>query len=154
MESGLDKPFKQYTAGQPEMNGRTFVKVFKDNKLIGKNLSTTDLDIIFSKIKTKGKNKITFAQFKLGVQQVAEKMKVSADAITGKLCSGKGPQLTGTKAQKVALHDDKSKYTGVYAKGGPTTVDKGNSKVSDLSQLTNRKGANVRGINHDIKEGK
>lgn len=41
------------------MNGRTFVKIFKDSKLIDSKLSTTSLDIIFSKIKTKGKLKIT-----------------------------------------------------------------------------------------------
>ena len=155
MESGgLAKAFKQYTSAQPEMNGRTFVKVFKDNKLLDKKLSTTDLDIIFSKVKTKGKNKITFPEFRNGVKLAAEKKGASFEAVVNKLGGGSGPKHVGTKAQNVALHDDKSKYTGVYAKGGPTTVDKGNSKVSDLSQLTNRKGANVRGINHDIKEGK
>lgn len=36
------------------MNGRTFVKVFKDAKLVNKKLTSISLDIIFSKIKTKG----------------------------------------------------------------------------------------------------
>ena len=32
------------------------------------------------------------------------------------------------------FHDDKSTYTGVYAKGGPTNVDVGGSgKIGDLS---------------------
>lgn len=58
MESNpLKKVFNKYAKG--EMNGRTFVKVFKDSKLVGSKLSTTSLDIIFSKIKTKGKLKIT-----------------------------------------------------------------------------------------------
>lgn len=35
-----------------------------------------------------------------------------------------GPQIgTATKTDDVRLHDDKSTYTGVYAKGGPTNVD-------------------------------
>lgn len=34
-----------------------------------------------------------------------------------------GPHFHGTKAQQVKLHDDKSTYTGVYAKGGPKTND-------------------------------
>lgn len=61
----LNKVFNKYAKG--EMNGRTFVKIFKDCKLVDSKLSTTGLDIIFSKIKTKGKLKITPAQFIKGV---------------------------------------------------------------------------------------
>jgi len=42
------------------MNGRTFVKIFTDAKMIDKHLTSTSLDIIFNKIKTKGKLKITY----------------------------------------------------------------------------------------------
>ena len=35
------------------------------------------------------------------------------------------PQFKGTKAEYVKFHDDKSTYTGVYAKGGPERFDKG-----------------------------
>ena len=58
MDNPLRQVYSKYT--KDLMNGRTFVKVFKDSKLTDKNLSTTSLDIIFSKIKTKGKLKITF----------------------------------------------------------------------------------------------
>ena len=44
--------FDKYSADR--MNGRTFVKVFKDAKVVNSKLSTTSLDIIFSKVKTKG----------------------------------------------------------------------------------------------------
>lgn len=50
--STLYDVFDKYA--QDRMNGRTFVKVFKDAKLINKKLSSTSLDIIFSKVKTKG----------------------------------------------------------------------------------------------------
>jgi len=43
----------------------------------------------------------------------------------------KGPILVGTVADAVKFHDDKSLYTGVYAHGGPTTVDI--DKVADIS---------------------
>lgn len=136
------------------MNGRTFVKIFQDNHLIGKDLQSTDLDIIFSKIKTKGTLKINLSQFKEGVREAAEKKKVDLSSLCEKLAAGTGPKLHGTKAQHVELHDNKDTYTGVYARGGPTTVDKGNNKVSDLSELTNRKDANVRGVNKDIHQHK
>lgn len=58
-DTGLDKVFQAYSGGS-EMNGRTFVKVFKDGKVIDSHLSTTSLDIIFNKVKTKGKLKITY----------------------------------------------------------------------------------------------
>jgi len=55
-----------------------------------------------------------------------------------------GPVFTGTKAEAVKYHDDKSLYTGVYANGGPTNVDKDN--ISDISQTCDRSDADVRGI--------
>ena len=41
-----------------------------------------------------------------------------------KLGGQKGPAYAGTKAEYNKFHDDKSLYTGVYANGGPTNVDK------------------------------
>jgi hypothetical protein len=57
-----------------------------------------------------------------------------------------GPVFTGTKTDHVKFHDDKSLYTGVYAQGGPSTVDAGNGQISDISQLCDRTDADVRGI--------
>ena len=51
--------------------------------------------------------------------------------------------MTGTKTEKVKLHDDKSMYTGVYAQGGPTNVD--TDKYRGLDQLLDRSDADVRG---------
>ena len=57
--SELKKVFDAYSQG--EMNGRTFVKIFKDAKLLDSHLTSNGLDIIFNKVKTKGKLKITYA---------------------------------------------------------------------------------------------
>ncbi|CAM9582618.1 unnamed protein product [Ectocarpus sp. 13 AM-2016] len=46
--------FTSFGAGQSgssEMDSAKFVKLAKDCKLVGKNLSTTDLDLIFTKVK-------------------------------------------------------------------------------------------------------
>ena len=59
--------------------------------------------------------------------------------------SGGGPVYKATKVESVKYHDDKSLYTGVYAKGGPTTVG-GTGGVSDISQLCDRTKADVRGV--------
>ena len=56
-----------------------------------------------------------------------------------------GPAFSGTKADKVKFHDDKSLYTGVYAQGGPTNVG-GTGAANDLSSLLDRSDADVRGV--------
>lgn len=42
------------------------------------------------------------------------------------------------------FHDDKSTYTGVYASGGPTNVEK--AKLGGLAYLLDRSPADVRGV--------
>jgi p25-alpha len=46
------------------------------------------------------------------------------------------------RVHNVRLHDDKSTYTGVYSRGGPVNFD----GLKDLSQITNRKPADHRGV--------
>ena len=58
----------------------------------------------------------------------------------------------GTKAGYVKLFDDKSTYTGVYARGGPSVVDAGKTKISDISQVCDRTKADVRGVKPLFKE--
>jgi len=57
-----------------------------------------------------------------------------------------GPIFTGTKTEKVKWHDDKTSYTGVYARGGPSTFDIGKTVIRDISELCNRSDADVRGV--------
>lgn len=52
--------------------------------------------------------------------------------LSAHICAVGGPIFTGTKAEKVKWHDDKASYTGVYANGGPTNVDKGKTIISDI----------------------
>ena len=149
MESGahsLQEVFTSFAQGK-EMDGKTFAKLTKDCGLLDKKLTTTDVDLTFAKIKDKAARKITFDQFKNGVAHFATKKGVSADDVSKQICSTGGPKFAGTKADTVKLHDDKSTYTGVYAKGGPTNVDAGRGGgISDISQLCDRTGADVRGI--------
>lgn len=75
---------------------------------------------------------------------MADKKGISIAEITEKVNGAGGPTFAGTKADAVKFHDDKSLYTGVYANGGPSTVDGG--KISDISQTCNRGAADVRGV--------
>ena len=147
--SDLQSIFSMFSGGENTLENKSFNKIFKDSGILdGKKLTTTDLDIIFAKNKKKEEKKMAFAQFQLGFSDVAKKLSLSSDELVAKCASG--PIFKGTKTDKVALHDDKTLYTGIYAKGGPNTVDKDNGNFSDLSQLANRKEANVRGINKNV----
>ena len=140
--------FIAYTGGQNMMEGKQFVKIFKDNNLLDKVLTTTDLDITFAKFKAKTEKKINETEFINCMKECAAKKKLSLDELLGKVSTA-GPEFKGTKTEKVALHDDKSKYTGVYAKGGPTNVDK---DKNDLSKITVRdKKGDVRGVTDEMK---
>lgn len=147
MESGhsLQDVFTAFAAGK-EMDGKTFAKLSKDCGLLDKKLTTTDVDIIFAQIKEKTARKITFAEFQKGIPKLAAKKGVTDDVLIAAITAKGGPQFTGTKADAVKFHDDKSLYTGVYAKGGPTNVDAGRGGISDISQLCDRTGADVRGV--------
>lgn len=120
-----------FTGGAAEMEGKTFAKLAKDCKILDKNLTATDIDLIFAKVKDKAARKINYTQFQAGIGECAKKKKITFEALSDKLCSVGGPTFTGTKADNVKYHDDKSLYTGVYAQGGPTNVDRNN--VSDIS---------------------
>eukprot|EP01059_Diplonema_ambulator_P009616 TRINITY_DN1953_c0_g1_i1.p1 TRINITY_DN1953_c0_g1~~TRINITY_DN1953_c0_g1_i1.p1 ORF type:complete len:156 (+),score=51.30 TRINITY_DN1953_c0_g1_i1:69-536(+) len=129
---------------KPEMDNARFSKFCKDCKLIDKKFTSTDADLIFTKSKGKGERKISFAVFEsVALEEVARKKSISKDDLVAKITSTTGPTSSGTKAENVALHDDKTMYTGVYASGGPTNVDLG---TSDLCHITNRADADVRGV--------
>lgn len=144
--SSLEEVFHGFTGGAHEMDGKTFAKMAKDTKILDKNLTATDIDLIFAKIKDKAARKITLSQFTTGIAECAKKKKITTEDLETKILAVGGPVFTGTKVDNVKFHDDKSLYTGVYAQGGPSTVDAGHGNISDISQLCDRSAADVRGI--------
>ena len=105
------------------MDGKTFAKFAKDTKLVDKKLTATDVDLIFNKVKQKTERRISYAEFQKSFTYLAEKKGIDVDALKELIVGAGGPQYTGTQADHVKFHDDKSLYTGVYANGGPTNVD-------------------------------
>eukprot|EP01061_Rhynchopus_euleeides_P030249 TRINITY_DN50313_c0_g1_i1.p3 TRINITY_DN50313_c0_g1~~TRINITY_DN50313_c0_g1_i1.p3 ORF type:complete len:155 (+),score=70.13 TRINITY_DN50313_c0_g1_i1:59-523(+) len=127
-----------------EMDNAKFAKFCKDTKLVDKKFSATDCDLIFSKVKPKGARKISYDCFKnQALVEIAARKGCTKDDVVAKVTNTGGPNSSGTVAESVKFHDDKSQYTGVHAKGGPTTNDRG---TADLSEITNRGEADVRGV--------
>lgn len=59
--ASIQDVFLGFTAGADAMDGKVFAKVAKDCKLLDKKLTSTDVDLIFAKIKDKSARKISFA---------------------------------------------------------------------------------------------
>ncbi|KAJ4923314.1 hypothetical protein JOQ06_016436 [Pogonophryne albipinna] len=107
-----------------EMNGKNFVKLCKDCKIIdGKNVTTTDVDIVFSKNKAKSARVITLEQFNQALTELAPKRfkgKSKEESLQQlySLIVGKEPANIGvTKVAKAAAVDrltDTTKYTGAH----------------------------------------
>lgn len=80
--SSLAEVFKNFTGGATEMEGKTFAKMAKDCKILDKNLTATDIDLIFAKVKDKAARKINYTQFEKGIHECAAKKKVSFDDLS------------------------------------------------------------------------
>eukprot|EP00882_Tetradesmus_deserticola_P015866 GHRQ01016919.1.p1 GENE.GHRQ01016919.1~~GHRQ01016919.1.p1 ORF type:complete len:186 (+),score=46.02 GHRQ01016919.1:61-618(+) len=126
-----------------EMEGKNFNKLAKDTKLLAKCLTTTDVDIIFAQVKVKGARKITWPEFVQALDYIAAKKGCAMDEVVCAVLKSNGPQDNGTKAEACRFHDDKSLYTGVYARGGPTNID---MDPTNLGSICDRSTANVRGV--------
>ncbi|MBN3312125.1 TPPP3 protein, partial [Atractosteus spatula] len=106
-----------------EMTGKNFVKLCKDCQVIdGKTVTSTDADIVFSKVKSKSRV-ITFEQFTQALAELAPKRfkgKSQEEALQEmyKLIVGKEPANVGvTKTAKTGALDrltDTSKFTGSH----------------------------------------
>ena len=145
----LKKIYFSYTNNSEDMQTKQYIKLFKDSKIIDKKFTMNDADIIFSKVKIL--KSITFKQFLEVLDLTAKKKNTTKENLIEKILLKGNAIYKGTKADYVKFFDDKSTYTGVYAKGGPTTVDAGNTMISCISQLCDRTDADVRGVKTSIK---
>ncbi len=143
----LKDVFTSFTGGKPEMESKVYAKLYKECGIIDKKFTTNDADINFSKVKSGKVKVITFDQFKKTLELAAQKKGMTQEALEQQIINHGGATYKGTKADYVKFHDDKSTYTGVYARGGPTNVDAGKGgMISDISQTCDRSAADVRGV--------
>ncbi|KAM8842591.1 tubulin polymerization-promoting protein family member 2 isoform 2-T3 [Synchiropus picturatus] len=89
-----------------EMNGKNFAKLCKDcNVIDGKHVTTTDVDIVFNKVKEKSARVITYEQFNTAMEELSLKRfkgknKDEAKELINGLIAGKEPANAGvTKSQ-------------------------------------------------------
>ena len=58
------------------LDGRTFVKFLRDSKLLTKNCTRTDADLIFTKVKPRGAHTMSFQGFITCLNEVAKRKNV------------------------------------------------------------------------------
>ncbi|NXW85907.1 TPPP2 protein, partial [Alopecoenas beccarii] len=107
-----------------DMTGKNFSKMCKECGVMdGKAVTSTDVDIVFNKVKAKGARTITFAEFQEAMKELCSKRfknkspEEALQAVYG-LIEGKEPGSAGTtkacKSDAVERLTDTSKYTGSH----------------------------------------
>ncbi|XP_004609762.1 tubulin polymerization-promoting protein family member 2 [Sorex araneus] len=130
MASEAEKTFQKFavfgdtSSKGNEMNNKNFAKLCKDCGIIdGKAVTSTDVDIVFSKVKAKNTRTITFQQFQEAMKELGQKRFKAKSPEDGlqqvyKLLEGQDPTTSGvTKVSNVGGVErltDTSKYTGSH----------------------------------------
>ncbi|KAI3427944.1 hypothetical protein D9Q98_006334 [Chlorella vulgaris] len=123
----------------PELDSFRCAKLVREAGLLGGRLRMQDLDVLFAAAARKGgsSRRLPFAGFLKLLALVAEKKVVPLGEVVGAVAALQGPSTQhATTPDQVKLHDDKSTYTGVYARGMSVADDK-----PDLGKLVDRDAA-------------
>lgn len=135
-----------------KLDNKKFSKICKDSKIINKACTSTDIDIVFSKVKTKGQRVIDFDQFCTALKELSKKRFPKNDNAFDKtieLLNGVTPGNVGTtktsKTGGVAKMTDASGYTGAHkarfnADGSGAGLDGRVDRVENTGYVGNYKG--------------
>ena len=164
--SGTDgaNPSKELPAHQQGvgLEGKQFMKLCKECKLIDKKFTNTDVDLTFAKFKGVGeKNKhLWYDQFLSALEAVASKKGSTIDKVKSQIVNSGGPASSGTKAKNdgiTAKMTDTSQYTGAHkerfdengkGKGldGRDRIAKGVGTANTGATINRDETADVRGV--------
>ena len=81
----IDAVFKQFSPDGSVIDGKVFAKLAKDCNILNEKCTTTDIFIIFKRVKEKHNRKINFDQFKKALKLCAEKRKESYASLEAKI---------------------------------------------------------------------
>ena len=99
----------------------TFWKFSKDSKLLDANYVKADVDIFWT-MHAKGRHKVPFETFLDLLDEIAKRKNVCRAELDYYVIKNAKPEITGTRG-KSKFYDDKELWSGVAAKGGPSTND-------------------------------
>ncbi|KRX06375.1 hypothetical protein PPERSA_04988 [Pseudocohnilembus persalinus] len=134
----LKHTFKIMTQGKNEIDGKTFAKMAKDCEILDKNLTLTQVDLIFAKVKGNPHIRtLNYETFQKGLEMMAEKKETDFDSLVSQIIEHGGVHYQGTKGYS-KFHDDKSTYTGQYKHEKPIAQDE--DKIEALHETVEQEG--------------
>jgi hypothetical protein len=147
------------------MDGSKWAKFCRENNLIVGKVTTTEVDIIFNKVKVKAARKITFGEFQAALRVIAAHRYPSLNPtaqfnkIGAHICqSESGPSTnSSTKLSNdpvVLRLTDTTKYTGTSKErfdADGKGINFQEKKSNSLADLADRKPAYIRGVNVQFK---
>ena len=114
---GLRQQYQSYTsfaAGNGvDMNIKVWAKLVNDTGLIGKKFNMTSADIIFAKV-AEGNKLLQYRDFLWMLALCAEERGETFQQVAQRVATH-APASSGTQAEFVLWHDDKSTFTGAHA---------------------------------------
>eukprot|EP00924_Labyrinthula_sp_SR-Ha-C_P008942 augustus_masked-scaffold_2-processed-gene-7.4-mRNA-1 protein AED:0.27 eAED:0.30 QI:0/-1/0/1/-1/1/1/0/270 len=132
---------------ETEIDATRLVKLARDCRILDKNLTRNDIDLIFNKVKSRAakvgrynKRKLNFDDFVECTKVWAQYKTMTHSELIFNLIKSKGkPRLSGTIPDAVSFHDDKNRYTGVHKNGGPEPAGATGPLMGLAGTLRNRK---------------
>lgn len=109
------------------LDSARFAKLCRDSNMISKPNHIKELDIVFSKCVPHNCKRMDFEHFLASISRMSVAIDMSVSEICKRIMTSAGPTSRCTKSSFIKLHDDRSLFTGIYARGGPdvgpVTVD-------------------------------
>ncbi len=118
-----------------EMDSKQFLKLCKDSGLVTNPATAVAADLCFAKAKSRGARRLSFADFLVALALLAQEKKCAEGEVLARVAACTGPRRTSTTTPEYTRLALKETFTGVYARGGPKTVDDG---APDLAKLLSR----------------
>jgi len=117
--------FDDYAGKDAVLDGREFKKFLEQTPgIFTGGMQKTDVDICFAKA-AKGAKKLDFAMFQDAIRAIAGKQGKGLGHVQQLIENNAGQTMSGTKADAVRFHDDKSTYTGAHGDVHGRTDDRG-----------------------------
>ncbi|GAB4819733.1 hypothetical protein N2152v2_006779 [Parachlorella kessleri] len=90
----------------------------------GSGLASNQVDLVFTKAKPRDGRRLDFDGCVAALALIAQQTGQSLTEVVGMVLDTGGPAVNVPQAEATRLHDDKSTWTGVYARGGMSVVDR------------------------------
>ena len=119
---------------QMELDGKQFSKLCRDAGLSRGPKESVKVDLCFAKARSNKGRKLFFEDFLVALALLATEFNVPEDDVFKKVSRCRGPRRNSNTPDYCRLHDDKSTFTGVYARGGPDVMDGGKPDLAKILQ--------------------